>query len=101
MEASQARRGALDRLTWTTVDLIFVVRTVGTTIADCLYRYATAVVAGEAVVVASVARTAAFAGIRWNNNAYLVIGILELILELRVNFNSRVPNAININLILA
>jgi len=68
---------ALDRhdgLTWMTVDLVFVVRTVGTAVADGVCRYATAVVAGEAVVVASVARPATFAGIRCEIGQQRVFG---------------------------
>jgi len=49
-------------------------RTVDTAIADRLYRYATAVVAGEAVVVASVTRAAAFAGIRCEVEQQRVLG---------------------------
>lgn len=54
----------LGRLTSTTVGLVLIVRTVRTAVAHRCLRYAAAVVAGEAVVGASLIRIAVLVDIR-------------------------------------
>lgn len=71
-DKSRLRFDRSDRLTWTTVDLVLVVRTVYTAVADRVCRYAAAVVAGEAVLVASVARAAGLSGIRCKMERYII-----------------------------
>lgn len=70
-----------------TVGLVLVVRTIRTAVADRVCGYAAAVVAGEAVHVASVARTAGLSGIRCGNGT-TTVALQQLVDREVANFNS-------------